>query len=177
MDGAQNSWLTAAQAALAPAEQATLGAAAPGEGVVAHLIRIVRQSRRAEARRTALAALLPAARDRLPGVVELAAERLRDPSKLVRYQACRALAVALDRQTLPALKRALAERVEVPWNGLEGAVRAVRARKRDAFHTNDRTYWVLQDEEWDQRTQAARIVGSPAYGTVPRPPGRRWLGR
>lgn len=114
MDGAQNTWLTAALAALAPAEQATLGVAAPGEGVVDHLIRIVSQSRRAEARRTALAALLPAARDRLPGVAELALDRLRDPAKLVRYEACRALAVALNRQTLPALQRALAEGVEAP---------------------------------------------------------------
>lgn len=48
-------------------------------------------------------------------------------------------------------------------------MRAVRAGKRDAFHEDGRTHWVLQDEEWDHRTQAARIVGSIAYGTVPRP--------
>jgi hypothetical protein len=59
--------------------------------------------------------------------------------------------------------------IDVPWNGLEAAVRAVQAGRRNAFHEiPERTRWVLQDEEWDHKAQVTRIVGSPAYGTAHR---------
>lgn len=117
MDGEYNSWAAAAEEALSSKEQVTLGKAAPGESVVNHLTRIGRLSRRAQARQAAIGALFPAARDRLPGVVELALDLLRDASKPVRYEACRALAVALVPATLPILQRILDERIDVPWNG------------------------------------------------------------
>ena len=164
-----NSWLAAAENALAPKERDVLGKRASGEGVVEHLIRIARLSRRAPARRAAMGALLPAARDRLPGVVELALDLLHDASGSVRYEACRALAVALDPTTLRALHNALNERIDVPWNGLEAALRAVQTGNRNAFNENpERTHWVLQDEEWDLEAQATRILGSSSYGTTRR---------
>jgi hypothetical protein len=169
MSEARNSWLDAAKDALAPGERDTLLNELPGETVVDHLIRIARNSRRAGARTAAVGALFPAARDRISGVVELSLDLLRDPSKAVRYEACRALAVAHVESTLPTLLTALAERVEVPRGGLEGAIRAVRSGRRDAFHAHpDRTFWVLQDEEWDHKAGAARVVGAPAYGTAVR---------
>jgi hypothetical protein len=169
MDEGHNSWLAAAENALAPKEQAALGKAGPGESVVDHLIRIARLSRRAKARQAAMGALLPAARDRLPGVVELALDLLHDASRWVRYEACRALAVALAPATLPQLQKALNERLDVPWNGVERAIRAVRTGRRNAFHENpERTHWVLQDEEWDHEAQCPKILGSSAYGTTSR---------
>lgn len=169
MDESPNSWLAAAKAALAPKEQAALGMAGPGEGVVDHLIRIARLSRRAKARQAAMGALFPAARDRLPGVVELALDLLHDASRLVRYEACRALAGALVPATLPRLQKALNERIDVPWNGLERAIRAIRTGNRNAFHEiPERTHWVIQDEEWDFEAQGPRILGSSAYGTARR---------
>jgi hypothetical protein len=166
MDEGRNTWLAAAQNALAPKEKGALGTAKPGESVVDHLMRIARLSRRAKARQAAMGALLPAARDRLPGVVELALDLLHDASRSVRYEACRALAVALAPETLPQLQEALNERTDVPWNGLERAIRAVRTGNRNAFHEiPERTQWVLQDEEWDHEAQGPRVVGSSAYGT------------
>jgi hypothetical protein len=166
MDESRNTWLAAAKSALAPKEQAALGTAGPGESVVDHLIRIARLSRRAKARQAAMGALFPAARDRLPGVVELALDLLHDASRSVRYEACRALAVALAPATLPRLQKALDDRIDVPWNGLEMAIRAVRTGHRNAFHKiPERTQWVLQDEEWDHEAQGPRVVGSSAYGT------------
>ena len=167
MDEGRNTWLAAAKSALAPKEQVALSKAGPGESVVDHLIRIARLSRRAKARQAAMGALLPAARDRLPGVVDLALDLLHDRSGSVRYEACRALAVALAPSTLPELQKALNEHLDVPWNGLERAVRAVRTGNRNAFHENpERTHWVLQDEEWDHQAQGPKILGSSAYGTT-----------
>jgi hypothetical protein len=167
MDGGQNSWRDAAVAALAPGERAELAAPAAGEDVVGHLVRIARNSRRAKARQAAVGALFPAARDRLPGVAELAEDLLRDPSRFVRYEACRALAVTLDPASLTALEAALKEGVEVPWQGLERAIRAVRAGNRNAFHDEpDRTRWVVQDEQVDHSTGGVRVLGSAAYGTA-----------
>jgi len=168
MEEVLNSWFKAARDALAPKEMGKLGQSAPGEGVVDHLIRIARLSRRAAARQAALGALLPAARDRLPGVIEVALDLLYDVSKSVRYEACRALAVALDPATLPRLQQALNQGLEVPWNGLEASLRAVRAGRRDAFHENLNAHWVLQDEEWDHKSDNINIVGSSAYGTTHR---------
>lgn len=166
MDREENSWLAAALDALAPTERAVLGEAAPGESVIDHLVRIACRSRRAQARRAALGALLPAARDRIPGAVKVALDLLHDASKPVRYEACRVLAVALDPATLPALQQASIEGVDVPFDGLSGAIRAIRTRRRDAFHGDDgRTRWVLQDEVWDHKAQVPRVLGSTAYGT------------
>ena len=145
-----NSWRDAAVAALAPGERAELASERPGEGIVAFLIRIARNSRRAKARQAAMGALFPAARDRLPGVVELAVDLLNDPGKFVRYEACRALAVALDPATLPALEAAQDSGVDVPWDGIACAIRAVRQGRREAFGERagfeGRWHWVLQDE-------------------------------
>ena len=92
MDEGRNTWLAAAKSALAPKEQAALGEAGPGESVVDHLIRIARLSRRAKARQAAMGALFPAARDRLPGVVELALDLLHDalvePHRLYLSEPC-----------------------------------------------------------------------------------------
>ena len=80
-----------------------------------------------------------------------------------------ALAVALAPETLLQLQKALNDRIDVPWNGLERAIRAVRMGNRNAFHDNpERTHWVLQDEEWDHGAQAPKILGSSAYGTMRR---------
>lgn len=169
MNEGRNTWLAAAKNALAPKEQEALGKAGPGEGVVDHLIRIARLSRRAKARQAAMGALFPAARDRLPGVVELALDLLHDASRSVRYEACRALAVALAPETLPQLQNALNERIDVPWNGLERAIRAVQTGNRNAFHEiPERTNWILQDEKWDYEAQGPKILGSSAYGTTSR---------
>ena len=162
-----NSWRDAAVAALAPAERDALGEARPGEGVVAHCIRIARTSKRAKARQAAVGALFPAARDRLPGVVELGVDALRDPSKIVRYEACRLLAVALDPAAAPALEAALADGAEVPWNGLNCALRAIRANNRNAFFDQpERTTWVLQDEQSGHGVGPVKVLGSAAYGTA-----------
>ncbi len=161
----QNSWLAAAVVALAPGEQGTLADAAPGETVVGHLIRIARRSRRAQARRAAMGALFPAARDRLPGVVELAVDLIHDASQAVRYEACRALAIALDRGALSSLRAALKEGVDVPWDGLARAIRAVEKGNRRYFQDHPDTGWVLQDEEIDLQDYSIKIVGSAAYGT------------
>lgn len=80
-----------------------------------------------------------------------------------------ALAVALDPGTLPALQQAADQGIEVPWNGLQCAMRAIRTGSRDAFHEGPgRTQWVLQDEEWDHKAQVTKVLGSSAYGTKPR---------
>jgi hypothetical protein len=169
MEQGENSWFAAALEELGPKERTVLGAAAPGEGVVDHLVRIARGSRRAEARRTAMVALMPAARDRSPCAVKVALDLIQDASKLVRFEACRALAVALDPATLPALQEASDQGIDVPWNGLQCAIRAIRNGSRDAFHEGPGcTRWVLQDEEWDHKAQVTKVVGSSAYGTKPR---------
>lgn len=160
-----NSWRDAAVAGLAPAERGALAEPLPGEGVVAHCIRIARTSKRAKARQAAIGALFPAARDRLPGVVALGADALRDPSKIVRYEACRLLAVALDPAAEPAIEAALADGVEVPWDGLTSALRAIRAADRNAFF-DGRTTWVLQDEQSGFGVGPVKVLGSAAYGTA-----------
>ena len=166
MDEGVNSWRDAAVAALAPGEREALAEPEAGEGVVGHLIRIARSSRRGKARQAAVGGLFPAARDRLPGVTDLGIERLRDPSKLVRYEACRLLAVALDPETLPALEAALADGVDVPWDGLRCAMRAIRAGNRNAFFDDSqRTTWVLQDEQSGFGVGPVKVLGSAAYGT------------
>ena len=168
-----NSWLDAAIAALAPAERDRLASPEPGEGRVAHLIRIARTSRRAKAREMAITALHPAARDRLPGVVETALALVEDPGKFVRYRACEALAVAMDPATLPALAAARDRGFEIPWDGLAGAIRAIERQDRSAFFDRDglggRTRLVLQDELSNPRPGGPVIVvGSAAYGTARR---------
>ena len=162
-DDGVNSWRDAAVSALAPAERDALAETQAGEGVVAHCVRIARTSKRAKARQAAVGALLPAARDRLPGVVALGVDALRDPSKLVRYEACRLLAVALDTDSKQALEAALADGTEVPWDGLNCALRAVRAGDRNAFF-DGHTTWVLQDEQ-SGFGGAVKVLGSDAYGT------------
>jgi hypothetical protein len=162
----QNNYLAAAKKALAPDEQTILGEAAPGESVVNHCIRIAQTSRRAKARLVALQALMPAARDHVPGVIEAALELLRDRSRYVRLGACEVLATALDRATLPSLNKALDEGVEVPYNGIEAAISAIRTGNRSEFYGRPNVYHILQDEEWDTRAQAIKVVGSPIYGTV-----------
>ena len=173
MDEDVNSWLDAAVAALAPAERDRLGRPQPGEGRVTHLVRIARHGRRAKAREMAITALHPAARDRLPHVVETALLLLDDPGKQVRYRACQGLAVAMDPAALPALFSAQDRGVDVPHDGLAGAIRAIERRDRAAFFDREglggRTSLVLQDERIDHRPGGDFIVvGSPAYGTARR---------
>ena len=166
-------WLPPLQQALAPDETGELSPQAFTEGVVPYLIRIARRSRRAKARQIALANLFPAARDRLEGVTELAVDRLlNDPGKFVRYEACRLLALAHDPATLGALRTAWDRGVEVPWNGIEDAYRAVEHGDRDAFYNRPgwpgHTGWVIQDERTDFATGGRFVCGSAAYGTARR---------
>jgi hypothetical protein len=173
MDEDVNSWFDAALEALAPAEREGLASPEPGEGRVAHLIRIARNSRRAKAREMAITALHPAARDRLPGVVDTAIALLEDAGKYVRYRACQGLAVAMDSAAMPALEAARSRGLEVPYDGLAGAIRAIERQDRNAFFdhygTGSRTTLVLQDERSDFKPGGTHIViGSAAYGTARR---------
>ena len=157
--------------ALAPQELNELRPQPSREGVVAYLMRVARCSRRAKARQAALVNLFPAARDRLEGVIELAVDRLlNDPGKLVRYEACRLLALAHEPATLDALQKAWDKRIEVPWNGIEDAYRAVEQGDRDAFYNRPawpgHTRWVVQDERTDFANGGRIVCGSAAYGTA-----------
>jgi len=163
-------WLPPLKHALAPDEIGDLSPQESTEGVIAYLARVARCSRRAKARQTALANLFPAARDRLEGVTELAVDRLlNDPGKFVRYEACRLLALAHDPSTLGALRTAWDRGIEVPWNGIQDAYRAVEQDDRDAFYNRPgwpgHTGWVIQDERTDFATGGRIVCGSAAYGT------------
>ena len=164
-------WLPPLIQALAPNERMALSPQPDSEGVVAYLIRVGRQSRRAKARQIALGNLFPAARDRLEGVTDLAVDRLiNDPGKFVRYEACRVLALAHDPSTLDALRSAWDAGIEVPWNGIEDAYRAVEQENREAFYNRPgwpgHPGWVIQDEQTDFKNGGRIVRGSAAYGTA-----------
>src|SRR5687768_10636765 len=99
----ESEWWTEALKALAPAERDALATPLPGEERIEHAVRIARQSRRADPRRWMLVYLGPAARDGNRAAVEAGIEALSDPSKHVRYEACRLVAIAQDRAALPVL--------------------------------------------------------------------------
>ena len=134
--------------ALSPKERAVLAEPLPGEGRIEHAVRIVRTSKRAEARRVLLTYLAPAARDGHAQAIEAGIEALDDPSKHVRHEACRLMAVAQDHAALPKLRAMHAAGVEVPYHGIEGALLAIERGDRNAFFEaqGQRIRWVLQDE-------------------------------
>ena len=74
----------------------------------------------------------------------------------------------MDPTTLPLLEAAVNERINVPWDGLELAIRAVRTGNRNAFRGGnpEQSRWVLQDEKWDHESRSVKILGSSAYGTT-----------
>lgn len=119
--------------ALAPAEQSRLAEPLPGEVRIDHAVRIPRTAKRAATRRFLLTYLMPAARDGHRGAIEAGIAALSDPSKHVRYEACRLLAVAQAREALPRLRAMLAQGVEVPFHGIEGALLAIERGDRNAF--------------------------------------------
>lgn len=144
-----SAWWVAMLKALTPAERTALGEPQPGEGRVEHAVRIARAAKRAEARRCMIVYLMPAARDGHAQAVEAGIAALGDPSKHVRYEACRLVAVAQDRAALPRLREMEAAGVEVPWQGIEGALLALERGDRNAFYDVNgpgRTRLVLQDE-------------------------------
>ena len=170
IDEADESWRPELLKALAPAERSDLGVPRPGEGPVPYLIRVAQNSKRAKARQIALGTLFPAARDRIEGVVELALDRLfNDPGKFVRYEACRLLALAHDPATLRLLSDASEQRIEVPWEGVADAYRAVEQGDRDAFYNRPgwpgHTTWIIQDECQDFKNGGYTVQGAAAYGT------------
>ena len=144
--------------ALFPAERAELAEPLPGEGRVEHAVRIAGKAKRADARRCMLTYLAPAARDGHPGAVAAGIAALGDPSRHVRYEACRLMAVAQDRAALPTLRAMQAEGADVPYDGIEGALLAIERGDRNAFFEAQglgNTRLVLQDEGLDGSRMAS----------------------
>ena len=148
----QSAWWDAAMKALSPGELAELAEPLPGEGRVEHAVRIAGKAKRADTRRCMLTYLAPAARDGHRGAITVGISALGDPSRHVRYEACRLMAVAQDRSALPTLKAMQEEGVDVPWQGIEGAILALERGDRNAFFGAQglgNTRLVLQDEGLD----------------------------
>jgi len=86
-----------------------------------------------------------------PKVVELAESALGDPSRMVRYHACGALAYACHRKALPALRRLLlSHRSEATRRDAQAAITAIEEENHHLYADRERKgniRWILNRED------------------------------